>query len=60
MRCTGGPQARIVVQKFGVLVAQESTAEESNMEREEEITTEKDVPLVAKERLEEVDFRSNP
>ena len=30
------------------------------MEREEEITVEKDVPLVGKERLEEVDFRSNP
>ena len=30
------------------------------MEREEEITAEKDVPLVAKERLEEVDWGSNP
>ena len=31
-----------------------------SIEREEEITAKKDVPLVAKERLEEVDFRSNP
>ena len=43
-----------------MLVAQESLEEESNMEREEEIIVEKDVPLVAKERLEEVDFGSNP
>ena len=41
-------------------MAQESSEEESNMEREEEITAEKDVPLVAKERLEEVDWGSNP
>ena len=41
-------------------MAQESSEEESNMEREEEITAKKDVPLVAKERLEEVDFGSNP
>ena len=41
-------------------MAQESSEEESNMEREEEITVEKDVPLVAEERLEEVDWGSNP
>ena len=40
-------------------MAQESSEEESNMEREEEITAKKDVPLVAKERLEEVDLGSN-
>ena len=30
------------------------------MEREEEITAEKDVQVVAEERLEEVDLGSNP
>ena len=41
-------------------MAQESLEEESNMEREEEITAEKDVQVVVEERLEKVDLGSNP
>jgi len=41
-------------------LAQEGSKEESNEEKEKEIAAEKDVQVMAEEKLEEIDLRSNP
>ena len=41
-------------------MAQESSEEESDTEKNEEITAEKDAQVATKERLEEVDLGTNP
>ena len=41
-------------------MAQEGLEEESNEEKEEEITAGKDVHVTIEERLEEIDLGSNP
>ena len=41
-------------------VAQERSEEEINKDKEEEIAIEKDVQVIAEEKLEEINLRSNP
>ena len=41
-------------------VAQESSEEESNEEKDEEVVVEKDVQVMAEEKLEKVNLGSNP
>ena len=41
-------------------MAQESSGEESNMESEKKITTEKEVQVTVKEKLEEIDLGTDP
>ena len=41
-------------------VAQEHSKEEVNKDKEEEIAIEKDVQVIAEEKLEEINLRSNP
>jgi len=41
-------------------VAQEGMEEGINEEKEEEIATKKDVMVMAEEKLEEINLRSNP
>ena len=41
-------------------MAQESSGEESNEEKDEEVVAEKDVQVTAKEKLEEVNLGSDP
>ena len=41
-------------------MAQESSEEEGNTKRDEEVTVEKDVQVTIEEKLEEVDLGTNP
>ena len=55
-----GPRQRLEHKSLVCCVTQESSEEESNTEKEEGITTEKDTPVIAEEKLEEVDLDIDP
>ena len=66
-RCTGltcstqgGLERGLQHKTLVCYVAQESSGEESNMESEKKITTEKEVQVTVKEKLEEIDLGTDP
>ena len=56
----GGPRQEPQHKSLVCCMAQESSEEESDTEKNEEITAEKDAQVATKERLEEVNLGSDP